>query len=605
MIDFFRFGYRKRLGDTPIHPFAFRTHTHGMGRVVSAFYKNATAWTLIGKRNPQWPQLFEPIGANLTISNGDLMAATCVFDSSMQKTVVHMGNTGADEMCNFYMMFYWDATAPDPFPYGAVCGMQEEQAVVNKEYPIDGVTLLPPHPDWEHKAHQSGKPFGVTEGSVTTSIGGIKLGQVSALSFDSFGNLVVFHRADRLWDDSSFDAENILHEQTAIADDVILVTQTNGPNRTMSLLSKHGSGKFFMPHGLTIDQQNDYYTTDVGSHQVIKFFMPHGLTIDQQNDYYTTDVGSHQVIKWTLSQGSLAEVFVLGEKFVPGSDQQHFCKPAGVAVTVDGNIYVADGYCNNRIVKFDRNGKFLAQWGQPNYGMSGLEVQSLGSFSLPHDIVANDDGSLLYIADRENARIQIFRSTGQPVGQIVNPANSTAFWNVYSAHYHIYFIPGEPRNGVRVRAFSAHAEAARVQYSFEPTSYQFLRPHTLRASADGRYIYVGELGQNGGRILQFIIHRDSEEAGQDTAGLASLHTHLNYAENSSFPLMLIVLLTLIALPCLVVYIYRRKRLIRLGKQQSVLDRAGFKPLRTDDPESTDDESEDDTIIARQKSDHRF
>ncbi|VDN21316.1 unnamed protein product [Gongylonema pulchrum] len=69
-------------------------------------------------------------------------------------------NTGADEMCNFYMMFYWDATAPDPFPYGAVCGMQEEQAVVNKEYPIDGVTLLPPHPDWEHKAHQSGKPFG-------------------------------------------------------------------------------------------------------------------------------------------------------------------------------------------------------------------------------------------------------------------------------------------------------------------------------------------------------------------------------------------------------------------------------------------------------------
>ncbi|VDN39577.1 unnamed protein product [Gongylonema pulchrum] len=84
-----------------------------------------------------------------------------------------------------------------------------------------------------------------------------------------------------------------------------------------------------------------------------------------------------------------------------------------------------------------------------------------------------------------------------------------------------------------------------------------------------------------------------------------MHTHLSYAEKSSFPLMLIVLLTLIALPCLVIYIYRRKRLIRLGKQQSVLDRAGFKPLRTDDPESTDDESEDDTIIARQKSDHRF
>lgn len=58
----------------------------------------------------------------------------------------------------------------------------------------------------------------------------------------------------------------------------------------------------------------------------------------------------------------------MGEKFIPGSDQGHFCKPTGVAVTVDGSIYVADGYCNNRIMKFDRNGKFVMQWGHPNYG---------------------------------------------------------------------------------------------------------------------------------------------------------------------------------------------------------------------------------------------
>lgn len=78
-------------GVTPIHPFAFRTHTHGLGRVVSAFFKNSNGWTLIGKRNPQWPQLFEPIVSNITISSGDLMAATCVFDSSMQKSIVQMG----------------------------------------------------------------------------------------------------------------------------------------------------------------------------------------------------------------------------------------------------------------------------------------------------------------------------------------------------------------------------------------------------------------------------------------------------------------------------------------------------------------------------------
>lgn len=79
-------------GETDLHPFAFRTHAHSYGRVISAFYKNPKkGWTMIGKRNPQWPQLFEPIKANLTISSGDLMAATCVYDSSQLKKVIYMG----------------------------------------------------------------------------------------------------------------------------------------------------------------------------------------------------------------------------------------------------------------------------------------------------------------------------------------------------------------------------------------------------------------------------------------------------------------------------------------------------------------------------------
>lgn len=72
--------------------------------------------------------------------------------------------------------------------------------------------------------------------------------------------------------------------------------------------------------------------------------------------------------------GSLSQVFALGEKFVHGDDQKHFCKPAGIAVTTDGSIFVADGYCNNRIMKFDRNGQFLIQWGQSSYNSSRLLV---------------------------------------------------------------------------------------------------------------------------------------------------------------------------------------------------------------------------------------
>ncbi|KAK6105982.1 Copper type II ascorbate-dependent monooxygenase C-terminal domain family protein [Brugia pahangi] len=564
-------------GDTPIHPFAFRTHTHSMGRIVSAFYKHSDKWTMIGKRNPQWPQLFQPIEANLTISNSDLMAAVCVYDSSMKKSVVKIGGTGQDEMCNFYMMFYWDATSPNPFPEGAFCVAQEERDLVNEEYPTEGTIPLQPHPDWEQQAHQ-GKLFGIIEGIAATSVDGIKLGQVSALSFDSFGNLVIFHRGSRSWDSMSFDMGNNLRDKRPIMEDVILITYySDKPNGTLSLRNKYGSEKFYMPHG---------------------------LTIDQQNDYYTTDVGSHQVIKWSLSHGSLTQAFALGEKFVPGSDQKHFCKPAGIAVTMDGSIFVADGYCNNRIMKFDRSGQFVTQWGQSNYNMNGMGSVHL---LLPHDIVANNDGSLLYVTDRENARIQIFRNDGHIMGQIVNPQNITAFENIYSADIHnniLYFIPGKQRNGLPLRMFSAHAKAARVQYSFEPTNYPFNRPHAIRVSKDGRYIFVGELGQDGGRVLQFIINPDWDQVGNEI-GSSLLLSNFAVNRTSQFSIPTTLLIAIVALPALILLAYKRKRFIRIGKQYSVLDRAGFKPLRTDDSEISDDDSEDDVICSRQKNNNSF
>ncbi|VBB33239.1 unnamed protein product [Acanthocheilonema viteae] len=557
--------------DIPIHPFAFRTHTHAMGQLVSAYYKHSDKWIMIGKRNPQWPQLFQPIETNLTIVNNDLLAAICVYDSSMKKSVVRMGRTGADEMCNFYMMFYWDATSPNPFPDGAMCAAQDRQKLVSEEYPIEGITPLQPHPDWELEAHQS-KSFGVIERMVTTSVDGIKLGQVSALSFDSFGNLIILHRGSRVWDSMSFDVENNLQDKRPIAEDVILITHSNESNGTLSLRNKYGREKFYIPHG---------------------------LAVDQQNDYYTTDVGSHQVIKWSLSHGSLSQVFALGEKFVPGDDQKHFCKPAGIAVTVDGSIFVADGYCNNRIMKFDRNGQFLTQWGQSSYNSMTISSLHLGIFSLPHDIVSNNDGSLLYVSDRENARIQIFRSNGQAVGQIVNPKTGTAFSNIYSADYHnniLYFIPGRQQNSQSIHVFSAHAEAARVQYSFEPTNHMFNRPHTIRVSKDGRYIYVGELGQNGGRVLQFMINRDWDQV-ENGIGLS----HFEIYRTSQISISVTLLVVFIAVPILIFFTYKRKKFMRIGKHYSVLNRAGFKPLRTDDSETSNDDSDNDVISSLQKN----
>lgn len=64
------------------------------------------------------------------------------------------------------------------------------------------------------------------------------------------------------------------------------------------------------------------------------------------------------------SDGKDKTLMALGEAFIPGSDNNHFCQPTDVAVdTESGNIFVSDGYCNARIIKFSADGKYLSEWG--------------------------------------------------------------------------------------------------------------------------------------------------------------------------------------------------------------------------------------------------
>ena len=70
--------------------------------------------------------------------------------------------------------------------------------------------------------------------------------------------------------------------------------------------------------------------------------MPHGLTVDSQGNVWLTDVALHQVFKFAADGGN-QPLLELGEAFVPGSDHQHFCKPADVAVLTTGAFLVADG----------------------------------------------------------------------------------------------------------------------------------------------------------------------------------------------------------------------------------------------------------------------
>ncbi|XP_019872325.2 peptidylglycine alpha-hydroxylating monooxygenase [Aethina tumida] len=103
--------------NTEIFPFAYRTHTHTLGRVVSGYRvqlneEGVDQWTLLGKRNPLTPQMFYPVFDNTSIKNGDILAARCTMDSRSRRDVTKVGPTNKDEMCNFYLMYYVENGKP-------------------------------------------------------------------------------------------------------------------------------------------------------------------------------------------------------------------------------------------------------------------------------------------------------------------------------------------------------------------------------------------------------------------------------------------------------------------------------------------------------------
>jgi sugar lactone lactonase YvrE len=127
----------------------------------------------------------------------------------------------------------------------------------------------------------------------------------------------------------------------------------------------------------------------------------HHLRIDRAGALWVTDIGRH-VVRKLAPNGEV--LLTLGTPDAPGEDETHLNKPTDMVVMPDGSIYVTDGYGNHRVVQFDAAGKFVRTWGKLGDGP--------GEFNQPHAIVADRAGRL-YVADRNNARIQVFDGTGK------------------------------------------------------------------------------------------------------------------------------------------------------------------------------------------------
>jgi sugar lactone lactonase YvrE len=136
------------------------------------------------------------------------------------------------------------------------------------------------------------------------------------------------------------------------------------------------------------------------------FVQPHGMSIDKEGFIWVTDARARdgkgdQVFKLNPS-GKV--ILTLGKAGVAGDGEDTFNGPADVAIAADGDIFVADGHVNARVVKFSKDGKFIKAW--------GTKGPSPGQFNVPHTIAIDSTGRV-FVGDRNNNRIQIFDQDGK------------------------------------------------------------------------------------------------------------------------------------------------------------------------------------------------
>jgi DNA-binding beta-propeller fold protein YncE len=131
----------------------------------------------------------------------------------------------------------------------------------------------------------------------------------------------------------------------------------------------------------------------------------HFIRIDLEGMIWLADAKNHFVVRCT-PEGKV--LMTLGTPGQAGCDATHMNRPTDVATSPAGEIFVSDGYGNARIAHFNKQGKFIKQWGKVGTGP--------GEFSFPHSILMDSKG-LLYVADRSNNRIQVFDQSGAFLAQ--------------------------------------------------------------------------------------------------------------------------------------------------------------------------------------------
>ncbi len=224
------------------------------------------------------------------------------------------------------------------------------------------------------------------------------------------------------------------------------------------------------------------------------FSAPHGASSAADGSLWLVDEGDHTVRRCSVEGKVEREI---GTPNAPAAFHSGapFNRPTHAVVDPGtGELYVSDGYGNARVHRFDQDGRRLASWGG-----SGTDP---GEFNLPHNLALDRDGRL-YVADRENHRVQIFDRSGRVLDQWVNMHRACALWiEADGPRDHVYvselgptypFNKEAPGLGPRISVYTTAGDCV-ARIGNGPAGEgdgDFITPHGLAMDSRGD-LYVGE-----------------------------------------------------------------------------------------------------------------
>jgi len=260
---------------------------------------------------------------------------------------------------------------------------------------------------------------------------------------------------------------------------------TTGPDNTIWVIDRCGnSGAGGTTCGGASASVNPIFQFDT-SGKLLKtfgagmFVSPHKLTVDEAGNLWVADNGSHQIFKMDQSGRVL---MTLGKKGVAGPGTDEFDAPTEVAIAANGDIFVADGHTggglaigNARVVKFDKNGKFLKTWGKKGMGP--------GEFDVPHTIAIDSRGRV-FVGDRQNNRIQVFDQDGKFIAQWFQFGRPSGMY-IDRKTDTLYVADSESRDG---RTNTGRNALAATGYGFNPGIRRGIRIGSARDGAVRSFI---------------------------------------------------------------------------------------------------------------------